>query len=267
MTLFDKLLYKWHFTRLNILKTLIFNFKTMPFNTAIKLPVFIYGKMDFYFLSGTVIFEDCEVKKGMIKIGLNKEYLGNVKGNSLIILNRNSKLVFKGDCEFSSGILIRIGNNAQLTFGKNSFIGSSCKIVCIRKVTFGDTLRLGFESQVIDCDFHYIYDLDNGEVSPREKEITIGRYNWIGNRSTISKGTSTNDFTIVGASSILNRNYTKIEDKYVVLAGQPAKQVAQNRRRIFSVDIENELVDYFAKGNSEITQELKDKIEASFNKL
>jgi len=263
VSIFDRILYKLEYSKLNILKTLIFNFRTMPFKVAIKLPIFLYGKIDLYLLKSEIEFQDCDIKRGMIKMGMNKDYLGTHKGASVFILREDAKIIFKGQSEFYSNFLLRTGKGAELTIGKDTLFGNSVKLVCIKKIAIGEGTRIAFEGQVIDSNFHYIYNLDKEEVKPRETDISIGSYNWIGNRTTISKGARTNSFTIVASSSVLSRDYTKNEDKFVVLAGQPAKMVAQNMRRVYNLQLENELFEYFNKGNENISEDLKRKIEDS----
>ena len=262
----DKIIYKLNYSRLNILKTLLFNFRTMPFKVAIKLPVFLYGKVDIYSLKGKVEFHDCEINKGMVKMGMNKEYLGTVSGASLIVLNNNSKLIFQGPSEFSSNFLLRTGQGAHIEIGKDTFFGSSFKLVCIKKITIGEQTRIAFESQIIDSDFHFTYNLEERKVKPREREIIIGAYNWIGNRTTISKGTRTKPFTIVASSSIINRDYTKNKEEFVVLGGQPARLIANNIRRIYPLDLENKLVQLFEEEIEKIPNQLQYEIEDSFIK-
>ncbi len=264
VNLFDKCLYKWEFSKLNIIKTLIFNFRTMPFHLAIKFPVFLYGKVNLYMLKGKVEFKDCQVKSGMVKMGMNKEYLGIGYGASLFLLREDSRLIFEGESEFSNNFLVRTGKSATLKIGKDTFFGSTVKLVCINKVSIGEGTRIAFESQVIDSDFHYVYNLDRNQVKPREKEIRIGAFNWIGNRTTISKGAITKQYTIVANSSVVNKNFEMSEDNNVVLGGQPAIQIAKNIRRIYPLNIEERLVDFFHSGQGEISEELRLQIEQSF---
>ena len=267
INILDKVVYKLNYSRLNLIKTLLFNFRTMPFKVAIKLPVFIYGKVDTYQLKGQVVFQGCEVKRGIIKMGLNKEFLGTVKGASLIVLYPNSKLIFTGKSEFSSNFLIRTGEGAELIIGKDTFFGSSVKLVCIKKIVIGHYSRIGFESQLIDSNFHYTYNLEKKIVNPRESEIVIGDYNWIGNRTTISKGANTNSFTIIANSSIVYRDYTTIDDEYVVLAGQSAKVLAKNIRRIYDLELENKIFEIFKNDSGNIGDGMQNEIELSFNEL
>ena len=263
----DKVIFRLNYSKLNFIKTLLFNFRTMPFNVAIRLPVFLYGKIDTYYLKGKVEFQGCQVKRGLVRMGMNKEFLGTVKGSSLIVLEPYSKLIFKGKSEFSSNFLLRTGDGAELKIGKDTFFGSSVKIVCIKKVVIGNYTRIGFESQVIDSNFHYTYNVENKKVSPRENEITIGEYNWIGNRTTISKGARTKPYTIIASSSIVNRDYNILDDEYVVLAGQPAKVLAKNIRRIYSLELENKIFEIFKISPENIGKEIQNEIELSFNEL
>lgn len=199
------------------------------------------------------------------KMSINNEFLGFKNADSLFILRENSKLNFEGPSEFSSKFLVRTSSNAELSIGKNTFFGSTVKLIGIYKISFGEGTRIAFESQVIDSDFHYIYNLDKKQVKPREKEITIGAYNWIGNRTTINKGAITKPFTIVTGSSIINKDYTVLEDKYVVLGGQPAKQIAKNIRRIYPLSIEVTLVTIFQEGQYTIPKALQLEIEHLFS--
>lgn len=54
----------------NIIRTLVFNFMMLPFEQAIKLPIFIYGKVRFTSLKGEIIIKN-KVTTKMIKIGVN----------------------------------------------------------------------------------------------------------------------------------------------------------------------------------------------------
>lgn len=249
MTIFDRLLFHYHRPKLNLIKTIIFNFKTMPLSIAFKLPIFLYGKVDFYFLKGKVEFKNCQVKRGMIKMGNNVEYLGTVKGASLFVLYPNSKIVFEGICRISSDFFIRTGEGAVLTIGHDTFFGSGMKLVCIHKISVGCATQFAYNCQVLDSDFHFIHDLNTNEIRPREKAIYIGAYNWIGNNTSVNKGTLTEDYTIVASNSLLNKNYKVSYQAFDILAGQPAKYISSGNKRVFSLKKEAALVAYFKENN------------------
>lgn len=52
----------------NPLATLYVNFRTMPFNIAWHLPIYVYGRVKFKNLKGKIEFT-CNVKPGLIKMG------------------------------------------------------------------------------------------------------------------------------------------------------------------------------------------------------
>ena len=70
--------------KLSLWRTVYFNFRTMPFSMAIKLPVFIYGKVRLWGLNGEVSFENTFIKRGMVKIGINAILNDNEKPDLII---------------------------------------------------------------------------------------------------------------------------------------------------------------------------------------
>jgi acetyltransferase-like isoleucine patch superfamily enzyme len=266
MSLFDKIIYHWHYSKLNIVKTILVNFKTLPFSHAIKFPIFIYGGLDIYFLLGKVEFHKCEVTKGMIKMGFNKEYLGIDKRKSLLILKRNAKLNFYGNCEFSSNFLIRIEEDAQITLGKNTFFGNSMKMVALKNITIGNYTQFAFESQILDSDFHYLHDITKDELRTRDLEVIIGEYNWFGNRTTVLKGTKTKPYTTVASGSITKGNFLNTNGEYLLLAGNPAKLIAMDIKRIFPLITENNLVQFYKNPQNQGIK-MNDKIRKILNEI
>lgn len=264
MNVVDRFIYHWHCSKVNWLKTLLFNFMTMPFKQAIKLPVYLYGSVDFYFLKGRIQFAQSDIKRGMVKMGMNKEYLATDGNRSLIILKKGSVITFGGDCDISSGFLLRVEDNAELTLGRNVFLGARSKIVCVEKITIGEFTQLAYESQVIDSDFHYVYDTKEEKISKRERAVVLGAYNWFGNRTTILKGTITNNYTICSSCSLLNKDYTLLTENNTVLGGIPAKIISTNKKRIFDLEIEASLVKFYKNNLDPIPERLLNDIKKSF---
>ena len=63
-----------YFFRTNMLKTIWFNFKMLPFRQAIHFPIFLYGKSEFRNLSGKIVCNFAPTW-GKIKIGINFLYV------------------------------------------------------------------------------------------------------------------------------------------------------------------------------------------------
>ncbi len=105
---------------------------------------------------------------------------------------------------------------------RGSFIGSGCKIMCFNSISIGLHCDLTWETQLIDTSFHYIKH--SGEDVPKEltAPIVLGDYCWIGNRSTISKGTVLPNYSIVASNSIVNKDFSSFGEQ-CFYAGMPAK--------------------------------------------
>ena len=82
----------------NIIKTLYLNFKKLPFNQAIKLPIWIYGKITFRSLRGDIVIDSDRIYSGMIKIGKRDYYVNT--GIPQTILTLNGILKFNGNVNF-----------------------------------------------------------------------------------------------------------------------------------------------------------------------
>ena len=230
--------------KINWVKTIYFNFRTMPFEQARKLPVYIYGKVKFVNLDGDVIING-DVKSGMIKLGQNRD-LFSANRRGLILINNASQVVFNGPMMAYVGYVIRVTHKARLEFGNYSLIGSNVKICCSKHIVLGEKSAVGFESQLIDTNFHYSINENTNKIGNIYKEIIIGKSNWIGNRVTIMKGTKTPENTIVAAGSYLNKDYVKENDKKgLLIVGSPGREIANGYREIVSGEYEKTLNDYF----------------------
>lgn len=243
--LLDKVMYHLSQPKLNLVKTLFFNFRLLPFRIAIRLPIYIYGPVKFYWLQGKVEIHSQSIFRGMIKLGRNNEFFNGVDQSAFITIGKGGKLIFEGPCAISNNYKIRIADNAILTLGAYTFFGSSIKFICTDSITIGKYTRCAYESQFIDSNFHFVYNEKNNMVTRRKGPIYIGDFNWIGNRTTINKGANTQDYTIICAGSLLNKNFSLIQDKHLMLGGTPAKVIASGLKRIFSTKIENEIISYF----------------------
>lgn len=69
-------------------------------------------------------------------------------------------------------------------------------------------------------DAHAIIDKNTGKVLNHGKDINIGNHVWVAADSTILKGVSLPDWTVVGAGSIVTKSFTETN---CAIAGNPAK--------------------------------------------
>jgi len=254
---------------INVWKTIYVNFTFLPFKQAIHFPVFIYGKVKVYDHSGKIVIED-RIRSGMIHLGRNTDKFSASKGSALI--NITGKLIFQGAAVVSVDYVLNIFG--ECIIGKYAGLGGEVKICCWSKITIGKSVRIGFESQIFDTNFHYIRNIETGRVDRRDRVVMIGNYCWIGNRTTLSKGTQLPDYSIVASSSLVNKNFGESNVESPLIVGQPANIVSSMRVRIFD-PLEEEKIDHFFKNNPDALYYIGEQgkmdeekgLEQSFNRL
>jgi len=252
----------------NLLKTVYVNFAFLPYKQAIRLPIFVYGKVKIYGHSGKIVIED-RIRQGMIHLGVNTDTFSASKGSALI--NITGLLIFKGDASFSVDYTLNIFG--ECVIGKYSVFGNSVKICCWNKITVGKSCRLAVESQLFDTNFHYMRNVETGQVSRRDGTVVLGDYCWVGNRTTIAKGAQLPDYSLVSGNSFVNKSFVDSNVKYPFLAGVPAKIISSMRVRIYD-SLEEEKIDQFFKDHPDALyysgeqgeQNEEKELEQSFNK-
>jgi len=222
----------------NFFKTLYLNLKMLPFKEAIRLPIWIYGKMTLRSLKGKIII-DSSIYPGMIRVGRKDWYVTTHASQSTWTIN--GILKFKGKLNIYHGNYILISKNGYLELGTNgTIIGTDCKIMCFEKIVIGNDVRIPWECQIIDTSFHYVKQIDSEKIpSSLTKPINIGNNCWIGNRTTISKGTYLPDYSIVASNSLVNKDFRDIDECYM-FAGSPASPKLKCKR-IYDKEEEKEL--------------------------
>lgn len=232
--------------RLSLWRTVYFNFRTLPFRIAIKLPVFIYGKVRLFMLNGKVVFENTTIRRGMVKIGKNADSFSLFDHSGFIQLgSKESKIVFEGPASVSVNSKVRVVAG-ELRFGKYSYIGEGVRIVCNGNVIhIGEYARIAFETTIMNSGFHHVYNSNKNNIARTTRPIHIGEYCWIGNRSTLSAGAAIKDYTIVCAGSLVNRDFIQTEGENQMLGGSPAKVICCGMKRIFSPKLESQVMRWF----------------------
>jgi len=113
--------------------------------------------------------------------------------------------------------------NAVLKIGNNVGI-SSTSIVCKKKITIGDYVKIGGNVVIYDTDFHSLDPnlrkyFKSDKNSTCIKEVTIERNVFIGAHSTILKGVHIGENSIIGAGSLVTKSIPDNE----IWGGNPAK--------------------------------------------
>lgn len=231
---------------LNLPKTFWINFKLLPFKTACRFPLFIFGKVRLQ-LKGNLIL-DCKVKPGLLKFGYKYEMEKREIGVAEFLLYGTFTL--KGEVWFGMDCFLFIDKGANLVMGDFSSLGCRGRLICTSEIVFSDYSRIGYESVISDSNFHYIKDLKTNLIKNYSGSIFLGAYNYIGGRVLIHKNTVTPDYCIVAANSICNKDYKSFVPENSMIGGMPAKLLKGNCVRIFDVEKERNIFEYFKKTNS-----------------
>lgn len=218
----------------NWLAIIYFNFRMLPFKQAVKLPFDFYYKIRFEKLSGKIILQYKDLHRGMIKFGGRGSEMFE---RSTTIIDLKGQVFFNGIVEFGHGSLLRIEENGTIIFGNNVRIGAKSKIFCEDQIEFKDELDFSWECQIFDTNFHNIKNTLTNDLVTKTAPISIGAYNWFGNRVSVMKGTKTPDHFIVASNSLCNKDYSNYPE-YSVFGGTPVKQIGSNQKRIFE-NLEN----------------------------
>lgn len=217
----------YFYCTINWFKTIFFNFKMLPFKQAKKLPIVFYGKVTFTSLKGKIVFE-VEPEFGMVGFGQRYEMTKTSMRNAQLEINGN--FVVKGHIQFGPDYIVVITKSGNLEMGNFSSLGCRGKIFCTNKIVFGTHSRIGFESQVMDTNFHDLINTETGEVYPTLKTVVLGDYNFVGNRVSIMGGTKTPKNSIIASSSLCNKDFS-LEGANILIGGIPSKLIKRNITR------------------------------------
>ena len=140
---------------------------------------------------------------------------------SRLVMEKNSKLILKGNYGFSCGADILLKENAVLSLG-NSSANYNCQIRCGNKIEIGDNCTFGRHVSILDSDFHVIKET-NAVINP-SKPIIIADNVWVGHSAMILKGVTIGEGAIVAAGAVV----TKDVPPHSIVAGNPAKVIKEN---------------------------------------
>lgn len=231
--------------RSNLLKSLLFNFKMLPFRQAVRLPILFYGKTNFRSLKGAVEIKG-RINTGMITVGRQDVYVDTSVQNNIWTIN--GTIVFDGPVRFFRGSYVLVAKDAVLEINSRpgelglTKIGSNTKIMCFEHIKIGYACRIAWECQIYDTSFHYLEYTESPQtdIVPLSEPIIIGDFVWIGNRTTISKGAVIPDNSVVASNTLVNNDFSE-QGPCCMLAGIPASLKVSGVRRVYDRKYEKEL--------------------------
>lgn len=235
---FMKVYRKYHF---HVYKTLIANFRLLPFKTAIHLPIVIYGKTQLVLNNSSVKFLCCP-RFGTVRFAKNNEYFYPAMTPSLLFMI-NGTMIIEGSVQFSSGCSLRI-DNGVLQLGERVSFSGGCKVLCNNRIFIGRYSQFAFDCVCCDTNFHYLMQ-KNGVVKNCLGTVHVGSKCWIGNSTTLMRDARLPDNTTVASKSFVNKDFESSGDGGILIAGSPGKVLRQGAFRIFPAEKEKEIRTFF----------------------
>lgn len=214
------------FFQVNWIHTIIFNFRSFPFNIACKLPVLLFAS-ELKSL-GTVVIRNKKVFFGMIKLGLRHEDCCLSKKG--VCFNNRGTVIFDGSMILGNGSSISVKENAVLEFGENSGMTGDISIHCQTSIILGKNLSCSWGVSISDTDLHTCTDPLKNEQKLVSLPVCIGNQVWLCQRSSVSKNTIIPDWCTLASNSLAVGNYSAAAP-YSILAGCPAVVKSQLIRR------------------------------------
>ncbi len=204
----------------NCFRTIIFNFKYLPYNQALHLPIIISGKLEVRHLKkGQIIIEDPKFR--VLEFG-SSNYPWAPKQTSC--LNCCGTMTIKGNGKhwFRQGAIINISPGAELLIGNNFTCAPNLRLTVTNKVVIGNDNMWSYDNIVLDSDIHVITDM-NGNKLNKKGIIIFGDRVWMGARCTVLKNVSIADDIIIGSTTVVSKSLLDPNSIYVGPAARKVK--------------------------------------------
>lgn len=231
------------FTKMNIIKTVYVNFKMFPFKQALRFPMFFYGKVSLLNLSGKIVVEE-PLKPGMIRYGYkwHDMWPTSFLPTQLQVIG---SLIFKGETIVSGGAAVNVqSKEGVLIIGERTTIGGGTIVKCLKHIEIGDESGITGNCTVMDCNMHFVKNIETGVVANYKAPIKIGKCCWINAGSIITKGAVIPDYSISARNAYLSKDYSEYGNN-LFLVGSPAKPASSKVQRLFTVEKQRELKNFF----------------------
>ena len=193
---------------INVAKTLYLNFKVFPIHIARKFPIYVGKNVDILEVHRDCIaFRDgISIRNGMVSLGICKTPMVSNRGlYTFLRITPYAKLVLGDGIKIYSGCSITVTYNGIAHIGSDFLMNQKSRLYCANSLNIGDHCRIGWESQVYDSNFHFMYDSINHSIGNAIGNVELGNNVWVGNRCTVAKGSVIPDYAIVCSNSLVSK--------------------------------------------------------------
>ncbi|MFS1977261.1 DapH/DapD/GlmU-related protein [Vibrio splendidus] len=125
----------------------------------------------------------------------------NTKINNIEIVGQGDLII--GDSVQINDLFVHLGDGARIHIGDDVFIGKDCKLIIYSGLSIGSGTLVAPEVLVVDND-HVVSDTKIKDSGLIKEKVKLGDNCWVGAKSTITKGASLPNDSVVGAMSLYN---------------------------------------------------------------
>ena len=201
--------------KINIIKTLYYNLRIIGFSALFNPQIIIGYKCKVNISNRTNInFKN----KSRIFIGVFDSENRHTH-NLITYFTVNGNVILEGRINICKGSEIFVHSEA-LPEMNNLYLGPDCSIICNKHICFKENCIVSWNCLFLDGDTHPIYD-ENKCIMNNNKDIIIGRKNWIGCNSSVLKGVEIADNIIISSSSVVTKSLS--ESNYIYVNNQKKK--------------------------------------------
>lgn len=237
----------------SLLKTLYINIRTLPICQAMHFPILIGRRVQLSGIrKGCFAIQEGNPKLFSIMIGVPSAYsvYAPNREHSMLRFSDNGTMVFGlgegvSEIRLLSGCSITV--NGCIKFGDDVILNQHCTIFCAKEISIGNHVGVGWNTQILDSDLHFLYDSHTDSIRPCSKPVIISDNVWVGNSCSISKGVFIPKYSIIASRSLVTCDFSGVKTTGNLFAGSPARFIRDGLFRIMSEKMESMLKDYFSK--------------------
>ena len=142
-------------------------------------------------------------------------------GGPHIRIGKCATLVAEPDAWVRIGVWGTTPGRGSISIGDYVMISPGTRISASDSIIIGDSVMMANGVYITDSDWHGIYDRTRRDDVPRP--VVIGDNVWLGDNSTVLKGVTIGDNSIVAARAVV----TRAVPANVIVAGNPARVVRE----------------------------------------
>ena len=148
------------------------------------------------------------VEGGCVQLGvwpdLNTSYTSH--GQATLILERGSRLIFKGSAVIAPGFSIRVKESATLEIGSHARIAQNFFCICSKEIRIGRGACFSWNLTLIDDDGHVATNRTGRAIRGFRKSLLIGENVGIQMNVAVPRGVTIGNNSIVGSGTVLRED-------------------------------------------------------------